>query len=699
MSTDLVEVLRQRVFSILDSVRPHGNYKTLILDEYVKTQFARIIDQREFLNRQVVSIHTLDHRRPTESTFEAIYIVKPTVYNIECIGADYTRQPPRYKCAHIFFLPGLTADLERKLSNSQAARFVRKMDIAYIDFRPIESQVFSFDDPYAMDIFYNDACTNLIMDYCRKTAQQIVSVCSILGEYPIIRFYKQEKETYRANSLSYLLAEEVQNQIDAYARRDASFAGASEARSRAVLLILDRSLDPFAPFLHEFTFQALAHDLLNIQDGRKYSYETDINGTMSKVDGIINEKDAEWAGLRHSHMQEVIETLVDKMARLKKENPHYAGAQAPGMEAPKTNVSDLQNMVAFLPQFMQTREKFALYLQMATECMTIIQEKGLTDLAEIEQTTALGVEADGRKPKFLSDNVIEMLADPRFGKMERVRLLAIYALHRDPGLIASDFKKLKQHCQLDDSDLQALYNLSILGNPVVKESLQAKATRPGSKTGPPVRPKYYSHATEDVYSVSRYVPAVKNLVEQLIHGQLPASPFPYTRDPGPEEGEVDGHTSLRRQRAVWAKTGANQTAKQRIFVFVAGGATYSEMRAVYELNQKYPKEIIIGSNDIITPSSFIRSLWHMTADRRSLDLPIDRQPKRAPQFLFESDRDNRKVQAEEEQRRAAQQQQQQAAATTGGGLLGSKSKKAAPEVPQLKKVGKTSRLQKMFSRS
>lgn len=43
-------------------------------------------------------------------------------------------------------------------------------------------------------------------------------------------------------------------------------------RPRATLLITDRSMDTVAPFLHEFTYQAMANDLLPIQDGVKYLY-------------------------------------------------------------------------------------------------------------------------------------------------------------------------------------------------------------------------------------------------------------------------------------------------------------------------------------------------------------------------------------------------------------------------------------------
>lgn len=41
-------------------------------------------------------------------------------------------------------------------------------------------------------------------------------------------------------------------------------------RPRAVLFVLDRSLDPVAPFLHEFTYQAMVNDLLPVEGGKTY---------------------------------------------------------------------------------------------------------------------------------------------------------------------------------------------------------------------------------------------------------------------------------------------------------------------------------------------------------------------------------------------------------------------------------------------
>ena len=52
---------------------------------------------------------------------------------------------------------------------------------------------------------------------------------------------------------------------------------------RPTLLILDRSHDPMSPLLHEYTYQAMAHDLLSVQEERyKYSYTGNNNQTLSK---------------------------------------------------------------------------------------------------------------------------------------------------------------------------------------------------------------------------------------------------------------------------------------------------------------------------------------------------------------------------------------------------------------------------------
>ena len=64
----------------------------------------------------------------------------------------------------------------------------------------------------------------------------------------------------------------------------------------------------------------------------------------------------------------------------------------------------------------------------------------------------------------------------------------------------------------------------------------------------------------------------------------------------------------------WAKKDNIQFTGGRFIAFVAGGVSYSETRAGYELTLLHSKEVIVGSSHIITPDSYL-------VDVGSLDSP------------------------------------------------------------------------------
>jgi len=67
------------------------------------------------------------------------------------------------------------------------------------------------------------------------------------------------------------LARMVQAELDEYRKANTDFPKPIDiSRPRGVLIITDRTMDTVAPFLHEFTYQAMANDLLKIDNGRVY---------------------------------------------------------------------------------------------------------------------------------------------------------------------------------------------------------------------------------------------------------------------------------------------------------------------------------------------------------------------------------------------------------------------------------------------
>jgi syntaxin-binding protein 1 len=72
-----------------------------------------------------------------------------------------------------------------------------------------------------------------------------------------------------------ILAFMVQEELDMYKRINPTWPestkeGGGPQRPQSVLVITDRTMDMVAPFVHEFTYQAMANDLLPITNGSKF---------------------------------------------------------------------------------------------------------------------------------------------------------------------------------------------------------------------------------------------------------------------------------------------------------------------------------------------------------------------------------------------------------------------------------------------
>ena len=176
-------------------------------------------------------------------------------------------------------------------------------------------------------------------------------------------------------------------------------------------------------------------------------------------------------------------------------------------------------------------------------------------------------------------------------------------------------------------------NLALLGAKVsreVKEQRVAPGPLFAQNQTPPRR-------QEDL-SISRFDPLVKAMLEEMLRGTLDQTLFPYTKPllDGSEAQVNVSQSSLRSAKPTWARARPSALEnKQRIIVFMAGGATYSESRACYEVSRQFSKDVYMASSHMLTPSLFLRQVRDLSVDRRRLDLPADRPPRKAPAHVFE----------------------------------------------------------------
>ena len=446
---------------------------------------------------------------------------------------------------------------------------------------------------------------------------------------PKIRYYRPQGAIHEASVLCTHLAKFVQGELDLYAYHTEKFPPPS-ARPQATLLITDRSMDIMAPLVHEFSYQAMAHDLLPIKDADKVTYRTTINqGTpqAEEKDVEIGEKDKVWVDNRHRHMKDTIDKLMGDFQKFLDQNPHFTNE-----DADPTNLNAIRDMLAGLPQFQEMKESYSLHLTMAQECMNIFQHNKLPDIASAEQTLSTGLDEDMRKPKNVLESVVRLLDDDAIKPGDRLRLIVMYILFRG-GVIMEDVKKLLTHASLPMQDGEVVNNLELLGGRV---NHTLKEQRYPHTALFPKDPKTAQMSEE--YGLSRFEPALKPLLEQMVKGVLDQNTFPYVNPPlDPNEDLLAAQgTSLRAGRPNWAAAGRRQPEnKQRIIIFMAGGATYSEARTCYEISRERNKDVILATSHMLTPQLFVRQVGDLSRDKRQLDLPMERPKGRAPAHLFD----------------------------------------------------------------
>ncbi|KAK1068123.1 syntaxin binding protein 1 [Friedmanniomyces endolithicus] len=632
----IIDAQREVILSTLRHIT-RDDWKVLVVDPDSKRLIDNVVEQDEILNLNITST-----RRPKLRQ-------APLRLTYSRHRADHRSKADEQRCRSN--LPPHTPTMDRGLSHggfreeevsagpfdqSKIAREqIALFRVLNAEFYPRESHMVTFRDPWSFPILFHPACNHLVRQHMEDVAQKIVGVCVALGEYPTIRYYRPREARHEASILCSHLARFVQDELDLYAKFHEDFPPPS-TRPRGALYITDRSMDLFAPFLHEFTYQAMAHDLLPIKEDDKISYRTVINEgrpDQQDKDVEITEKDKLWTDNRHRHMKDTIEKLMADFQRFIKDNPNFTKASEGGANS----LNAIKDMMAGLPEFQNMKESYGLHLGMAQESMNRFQSWKLAELGSVEQTLATGLDEDYKKPKGLADQVVRMLDEDDVQKSDRLRLLIMYILCRD-GILRGDLEKLHAHARLIPQDRQTIDNLALLG---ARTDRKLKERRP-----PPLplfTPKAPPTSPQDDYALSRYEPAVQLLLEAHANGTLDSQIFAYTKPPllnGANELSQTSATSLRSAKPTWAKTRAANVGgenRQRVIVFMAGGATYSESRACYEVGRATGREVVLVTSHMLTPELFLRQVGDLSADKRRLNIPAEMVKPQAPAHLFEPD--------------------------------------------------------------
>ncbi|KAG5518740.1 hypothetical protein PMAC_002709 [Pneumocystis sp. 'macacae'] len=612
----LIEILRKRFISSIRNIRSNTTWKIVIVDNESSTIINNVMSLNDFLEENVTSVEFVEQKREPNPALEAIYFVTPKMDTIKCILHDISNKEQMYIAVHLFFTSGLNNKLAKKLSEFSHVTPIKTIAELYVDFYPLESKIISFSNSFSFLTLYNLSCADLIQSEISNIAKRLTSVCITLEEYPIIRYYSHSSSKSSNPDLCSKIANSLQDHLDNYKRLNTKFPPES-SRPRSVLFVVDRTFDVCAPIVHEFTYQAMVNDLLPIKNGKNYKYKIDNSEKTETKDVVLEESDSIWAEMRHLHIRDVINKLMEEFNKFYIENSNFTDQKK------ATTVNDMKNMLYNLSGFKEKKSKYSLHISMAHECMKVFEDHKLSVVGIIEQNCATGLTSTGKIPKTILEEMIPLLDDSSFSKTNKIRLILLYIIYNN-GLFEGDLVKLSRHSNLSPKDITVLRNLDCLGVRVIKQLNDSRSRRK-----PVLETK---NINEDSYELSRFVPLCKTLIEEYINGNLSYTLFPSTKDIPIELQNINPvHGSLRTGKPAWAKknTSISETA-QRIFLFIVGGATYSESRVCYELSKTHGRDVILITTNMLTTKKWLQNLSMLKLPRELLGLPIDQPPLKIP---------------------------------------------------------------------
>jgi len=575
---DGIQAIRTYIDRMVEGDGKCRGMKVLLLDSSTTQIVSAVYSQTEILSNDVYLVSRLDDAKQRQQQTEgksshlrAVCFVRPTETSVGLLVRELKQ--PRFSEYHFFFSGILTQGLIRLLAESDTTERVKQVQEFYGDFVPINNDLLTLEcrNTLSMSVAAGTSWAHQYAQLYERNLRGLQGMLLALKRQPLagIRYAGQSA-----------CAEELAKDIFDSISTDEIFHFRKRRKNGggALLLVLDRRDDPVTPLLSQWTYQAMVHELLGLNNHRVVlkgspNIEKDLEEVV-----LSSSQDDFFRANRHKNFGELGENIQKLLQDYQKQTAQHN----------TSNLNSIEDMQTFMDKFPELRSRshnVSKHVAIMGELARLVEACSLMDVSQFEQELAC---ADDHTAHWRE--LMEKLGSPSVKIPDKLRLGLLYALRYE---VSGNINMVQQAMKKGGVPPDMVNLVSVMlrysGSKSRGPGLYGDRNTLSNLT------KSFMTSVQGVQNVyAQHIPLLMDTIQSVTKGKLRRDTHPFV--PG----------SVKTVPGVSPET----LIPDEIIVFMVGGVTYEEGTKISEFNEANRGKIhvILGGSTVHNSTSFLEEL-------------------------------------------------------------------------------------------
>lgn len=341
--------------------------KILLLDKDTVSIVSTAVTQSALLNYEVYLVDRLDNaNREKMRHLRCLCFVRPSPETIQLL-IDELREP-KYGDYYVYFSNVAKKSSLERLAEADDHEIVKAVQEHFADYVVINPDLFSFGLSLPHQRIWASGPDTWNPESLQRCADGLIAVLLSLKKKPLIRYQKSSNLAKKlATEVRYLMTQE--DQLFDFRKVDTA----------PILLILDRREDPVTPLLTQWTYQAMVHHLLGIQNGRVDLNEVpDIRPELREI-LLSQDQDPFFQKNMFLNFGDLGGTIKEYVAQYQSKTKNNANIES---------ITDMKRFIEEYPEFRKLSGNVSKHVTLVSELSRRVASENLLEVSELEQSLA-----------------------------------------------------------------------------------------------------------------------------------------------------------------------------------------------------------------------------------------------------------------------------------------------------------------------